>query len=184
MPNEDGFFKDRPPIKSPSHGIDIVTVSSLCVLVGLAGGFAAGLYANLNWFWYDYPQWMVARKVEPIDADTLAITFTVDLDGVDGPNDPGLCPEEREAAGKAKQAVMDAVEGHPVRVNILGYDRDGRLAAEVLASNHPLPQSLLEQGLAVRRSLIRTRINPWCQRFGAEAEQNGGDHSNNLNNLF
>ena len=121
---------------------------------------------------------LLARVVEVVDGDTLAVrvriwldndvTTRVRLDGIDAPELRGACPEERELARRAAEflvaKVMAAGEGGTeVRLRDVRY---GKYARRVVArveteAGEDLGRALLDAGLA--RPYGGGRRLSWCE---------------------
>ena len=113
-----------------------------------------------------------AQILRVIDGDTLRVRtriwlgmdmgIVVRIDGIDAPELRGRCTAERRLAKSARDALLDLVEGHAIRL----YDiRNGKYAGRVVArvtriDGADIGVALIAQGVA-RRYDGRRRAG-WC----------------------
>ena len=93
-----------------------------------------------------------------LTAETVEL---VRIAGLDAPELPGRCPEERAAALAARDFLLARLRAaERVELLELGRDRFGRLLARVLADGEDMASALIAAGLA--RPYHGGKRNPWC----------------------
>src|SRR6266581_146574 len=111
---------------------------------------------------------MVARV---IDGDTIEVraaiwlgqtlVVRVRIDGVDAPELEARCAEERKLALAARDFLVRRLQGVPVKLTHVVYDKyGGRVRADVADAAGDIAQALLAAGLA--RPYHGERRESWC----------------------
>jgi endonuclease YncB( thermonuclease family) len=106
-----------------------------------------------------------------IDGDTIEVRAAiwlgqtlivrVRIDGVDAPELESRCPEERKLALTARDFLAGRLEGAPVKLTRVVYDKyGGRVRADVTDATGDIGQALLAAGLA--RPYHGERRETWC----------------------
>ena len=114
----------------------------------------------------------IAATVERVvDGDTIEVKaaiwlgqtliIRVRIDGVDAPELEARCPEERKLALAARDFLARRLQGAPVKLTHVVYDKyGGRVRADVADAAGDIGHALLEAGLA--RPYHGERREPWC----------------------
>ena len=108
------------------------------------------------------PSFTKARVISVYDGDTFTIarkesiwwrskiyTYKVRLYGIDCPELRGSTSEEKYYAVKAKEVVEALVLNKSVKLEIHGYDKYGRILANVRTNNLNISEHLIGLGLGV-----------------------------------
>ncbi|HEX3486494.1 MAG TPA: thermonuclease family protein [Micropepsaceae bacterium] len=106
-----------------------------------------------------------------VDGDTIevraaiwlgqTITIRVRIDGVDAPELEARCPEERRLALAARDFLVHRLEGAPVKLSAVVYDKyGGRVRASVADGKGDVANALLASGLV--RPHHGERRQSWC----------------------
>jgi len=114
----------------------------------------------------------VAANVERVvDGDTIEVKaaiwlgqtliIRVRIDGVDAPELEARCPEERKLALAARDFLVRRLQGVPVKLSHVVYDKyGGRVRADVADAAGDIGHALLEAGLV--RPYHGERRESWC----------------------
>jgi len=106
------------------------------------------------------PKFRYARVVSVYDGDTITIaakrhflekahTFKVRIAGIDCPELRTKDEEEKKFALIAKQCVEEMILNKIIGLDIKGYDKYGRLLADVVCDKVNIAHMLLDTGLAI-----------------------------------
>lgn len=107
------------------------------------------------------PKTKYARVISVYDGDTITISmklffyqrkyykYKVRLAGIDCPELRTKDDNEKKIGYIAKKVVSDLILEKIIKLNISGYDKYGRLLADVKYNNINISELLLEKGLAV-----------------------------------
>src|SRR5258706_8959811 len=106
-----------------------------------------------------------------IDGDTIEVraaiwlgqtlTVRVRIDGVDAPELEARCTEERKLALAARDFLAGRLEGGPVKLTRVVYDKyGGRVRADVADASGDIGHALLAMGLV--RPYHGERRESWC----------------------
>ena len=106
-----------------------------------------------------------------VDGDTIEVRAAiwlgqtlivrVRIDGVDAPELEARCAEERKLALAARDFLARRVQGVPVKLTHVVYDKyGGRVRADVADATGDIAHALLESGLV--RAYHGERRQPWC----------------------
>jgi endonuclease YncB( thermonuclease family) len=83
--------------------------------------------------------YIAAKEVKALDGDTLEATFVLHVDGYDAPElDSQRCNEEQVKAVTSRNRANELLSHPPVRIRILGEDKNGKRGARVVAGDRPL----------------------------------------------
>ncbi len=94
---------------------------------------------------------------EAVDGDTLQITLTVHVDGIDAAEiGRNRCPTEELMAQRAKDRAAELLREKPLRVKLLGEDDLGRMRAVIAAGGRSL------KGMLLREGLVEEGMGRWC----------------------
>lgn len=114
----------------------------------------------------------VAGTVERVvDGDTVevkaaiwlgqSLVIRVRIDGVDAPELEARCPEERKLALAARDFLAHRLQGAPVKLTHVVYDKyGGRVRADVADAAGDIGHALLDAGLV--RPYHGERRESWC----------------------
>lgn len=148
----------RTPPRRPPPGCPFSIVWLLCALsVGTGGATGWLLYEAL----YPPLPWIAAHHVEVIDANTVATTIYLHIDGIAVPSlDRQICDEETLLAERARARVQGLLGQGSVRVKITHENSYGQVDALFVGADRPVREILLREGLA-------RLVNPkeparWC----------------------
>jgi micrococcal nuclease len=106
-----------------------------------------------------------------VDGDTIEVraaiwlgqtlTVRVRIDGVDAPELEARCAEERQLALAARDFLVRRLDGAPVKLTAVVYDKyGGRVRARVADAKGDVANALLASGLV--RPYHGERRAPWC----------------------
>ena len=106
-----------------------------------------------------------------LDGDTIEVraaiwlgqtlVVRVRIDGVDAPELEARCAEERNRALAARDYLVRRLDGAPVKLTRVVYDKyGGRVRADVADAKGDIGGALLAEGLA--RPYHGGRREPWC----------------------
>ena len=106
-----------------------------------------------------------------VDGDTIEVraaiwlgqtlTVRVRIDGIDAPELEARCSEERRLALLARDFLVRRLEGAPVKLTRVVYDKyGGRVRASVADAKGDIANALLASGLV--RAYHGERREPWC----------------------
>src|SRR5882757_9299557 len=114
----------------------------------------------------------VAANVERVvDGDTIEVKaaiwlgqtliIRVRIDGVDAPELEARCAEERKLALAARDFLALRLQGAPVKLTHVVYDKyGGRVRADVADASGDIGHALLAMGMV--RAYHGERRQPWC----------------------
>ncbi len=140
------------------------TVAGYTMLLLLA------LVALAEWLapWHDLSE-RGCRLGYVYDGDTVEIdcgseTMTARIVGLDTPEtkEPG-CAAEAELGAKATARLRELVKARPAKMDSIGYDKYGRVLAELQLGGEDVADILTREGLAVRYD-GGARVD-WCKRL-------------------
>jgi endonuclease YncB( thermonuclease family) len=117
----------------------------------------------------DGPVSAIVQRV--VDGDTIEVKASiwlgqtlivrVRIDGVDAPELEARCTEERKLALAARDYLVRRLDGAPVKLTRVVYDKyGGRVRASVADAKGDIGAALLASGLV--RSYRGERREPWC----------------------
>ena len=149
-------------------------------LPGLAGGLlllaaasdGGGMFSPPGRLAVEALEGPVSAVVERVvDGDTIEVrafvwlgqtlTIRVRIDGVDAPELEARCVKERELAVAARDFLARRLDGAPVKLTQVVYDKyGGRVRADVADAKGDIAGALLMAGLV--RPYHGERRAPWC----------------------
>lgn len=120
------------------------------------------------------PSFTKARVISVYDGDTITIArkksiwwsskiyaYKVRLHGIDCPEIRGSTLEEKHYAVKAKEVLEALVLNKSVKLDIHGYDKYGRILANVKTNNLNISEHLIGLGLGVPYNGKAKQIVDW-----------------------
>lgn len=120
---------------------------------------------------YDGDTFTIARK-ESIWWRSKVFSYSVRLYGIDCPEIRGSGAEEKYYAVKAKDVVEALVLNKCVKLEIIGYDKFGRLLANVKINDINISTHLINSGLGVPYYGKTKQIVNWKQLYNSKNSKN------------
>jgi micrococcal nuclease len=152
------FEPDRRPQIVHHVGIRFTDVA-VCTALALFAGFGIGMAVDHYLLGPDLP-WFPLTEAVAIDGDTVKAAVTFHIDGIDAAEiDHARCPGQQAMATRARDRLAELLSQAPVRFQVWGEDRFGRLSAYVVAQDRPVAELLVHEGVAQKTNGGPGR---WC----------------------